>query len=98
MIAKRQRTAGTVTRVFNSLFLSSTQSICSEGACILQGSSDFDRIPFAPESGSNATFWVGYFANSFEVHFDGFEGASITQQPIPFVFEELCSENCVRVS
>ena len=49
------------TRVFNSLFLSSIPSICSEGACMLQGSSDFDSIPVAPESVSNLKLRVGYF-------------------------------------
>ena len=32
----------------------------------------------------------------FEVYFDGFEGAAITQQPIPFhFFSQLCSNNHV---
>ena len=35
-------------------------------------------------------------ADSFEVHFDGFEGAH-TQQPIPSILlEQLCCENRVR--
>ena len=62
---------------------------------MLRGSSDFDSIPVAPESVSKTTLLVGHFANSFEVCFDGFEGAANTQQPIPFVFEQLCSKNRV---
>jgi len=51
-------------RVLFSPFIYSTPSICSEGACMLRGSSNFDSIPVAPESESNATLLVGYFANS----------------------------------
>ena len=50
---------------------------------MLRGSSDFDSIPVAPESVSKTTLLVGYFADSFEVCFDGFEGAIILQ-PSPF--------------
>ena len=50
---------------------------------MLRGNIDFDCIPVTPESGSNATCWVGYFVNSFEVFFVSFEGAIILQ-PIPF--------------
>ena len=64
---------------------------------MLRGSSNFDSIPVAPESDSNTTLLVGYFANSLEVYFDGFEGAAITQTTNSFLcFEQLCSENRVR--
>ena len=53
---------------------------------MLRGSSNFDSIPGAPESDSNTTLLVGYFANSLEAYFDGFKGAAITQQPFPFYF------------
>ena len=86
----------TLLRVIILFFLHSTPRICSKGACTLPGSINFDSILVRNGVRINATFWVGYFANSFGVLFYGFEGAH-SQQPIPSVFfEHLCSENRVR--
>ena len=82
-------------REFYSLpLLYSTPSICSEGACTLRWSINLDIIPVTNGVSFDAAFRVSYLLPiSAEACFDGFEGEN--QQPISFIFEQLCSENSI---
>ena len=76
MITVRRRTAGTVKSFTPSFYFIQPQAFVPEELVRSEGAHPYGRIPVGNGAETDAAFWVGYqFANSFEVCFDGFEGA-----------------------